>query len=213
MRTVSLTPIITDRVLRIVLSWESSPKDLDLHSLFPVSRIRKCQVFFAKRECIGVNLDTDNIMGGTNGVETLTFTTLGNYIYAIAVNKYVDITDGLAPGEINVNDNISSNLSPVQNWSKIPLVQAKAKVSVYAPGFSDPILVVNSPTIIDSTTVVDGDASSPADNYDWWMVLCFDGSIGVDSILNVNKFMNKKPTFTDCGKLLIDYNNSKAAGN
>lgn len=196
---------MTENSLRFVLSWENAPKDLGIHMLFQVSRNQKCEVYFARKECVGASLDIDNLNGGQNGVETITVNTLGNYIYTVAINKYVDITDGIAPGENDVREgenNQGNNNRGI--WANIPLVQAKAKVSVYAPGYSDPILVINNPPVIDDSTVYGSQSNSPPDTFDWWIVFCLDGSKGIDSIVTVNKYKISKPIFKDCSDILAE---------
>ncbi len=202
--TISLTPVMTDNSLRFVLSWESSPKDLDIHALFQLSRMQKCEVYFAKKDCVGVTLDVDNLDGGTNGVETITINTLGNYIYTITVNKYVDNSNGVAPGENNVNEDNNTPYRSPTVWANIPLYQSKAKVSVYAPGFSDPIKIISVPIIVDDTTVYGVMETNNPESYDWWIVFCFDGSEGIDSIVTVNKFKFSKPTLKDCSNIITE---------
>ena len=203
MGTLTLTPTLVGGLLRFVLSWPGAPNDLDIHSFFAVSQTQKCEVYFSKRSCVGVSLDVDNLSGGSKGVETITVNTLGNYIYTIAVNKYVDLTGGVVAGENNFNVNTTATVS----LPNIPLVQAYAKISVYAPGFTDPILTLTAPSFIDITTVYKADVDTNLDIFDWWLALCFDGSIGVNSVTAINKYMNTKPKFTDCVNLMNNNNN------
>jgi hypothetical protein len=147
--------------------------------------------------------------GGRNGVETITVNQLGNYVYAIAVNKYSDPTNGVAPGENNVEEDNLDNNSPTSSTSSIPnipLYQSQAKVSVYAPGYLDPILEVTIPNFLSTASVMSSASSvaiikSNEDNFDWWLPICFDGSLGINSMRAMNKLTNTKPKYTDC----VDY--------
>jgi hypothetical protein len=183
---ISLTPTLDDNSLRFVLSWESSPKDLDIHTIFQVSRFQLCGVYFAMKQCVGTVLDSDNNNGGPNGVETITISPLGNYIYTIAVNKYIEALDPSVPVQ----------------WSDIALNKSKAKVAIFAPNYMDAIKIVTVPMIVDDSTVYGGMENNSPESFEWWMIVCFDGSIGVDSIVTVNKFKYVKPTYKDCSTIL-----------
>jgi len=138
------------------------------------------------KQCGGTVLDSDNNNGGQNGVEAITISPLGNYIYTVAVNKYIAALDPSVPVQ----------------WQNIPLYQSKAKVTIYAPNYMDAIKIVTIPMIVDDTTVYGGMYNNSPDSFDWWMIVCFDGSIGVDSIVTVNKFKYIKPTYKDCSTIL-----------
>jgi hypothetical protein len=183
-----MTPLVEEGQVRFVLSWPDSPADLDIHSIFLVSARNKCEVFFGKKECLGVDLDVDNLKGGKNGVETITIRELGKYIYTITVHRYVDISNGVSAGENPISD------SPIEktdvNLPATPLPESKAAVSVYTSGYKGPLVTINVPTQIKE--------NESATDYNWWNILCLDGIKGLSSISVVNEIATNKPTLTFC---------------
>merc|ERR1719412_1462352 len=74
---VALSPTLDEGSVRLILGWNESPKDMDLHTLQVTkpSGTRSCHTFWRNRNTCastGVNLDVDNKAGGYNGVETIT---------------------------------------------------------------------------------------------------------------------------------------------
>lgn len=186
--TVPMTPLVQTGQIRFVLTWPNSPADLDIHGLFLVSPRNKCEVFFGKRECLGVDLDVDNLKGGKNGVETITIHDLGKYTYTISVHKYVDISGGISSGENPISDS-PFDKSEV-DLPDTPLPQSMATVSVYASGYKGPVVTINIPSIVN-----DGENSS---EYNWWNVLCLNGESGLSSLSFVNEIAKSKPTVSFC---------------
>lgn len=187
--TIPMTPLVDPGQIRFVLSWPDAPADLDIHTIFKISRTARCEVFFSKKECAGVDLDVDNLKGGKSGVETITLREMGKYIYTFAVHKYVDISNGSTQGETPIEG--SPTETSEVNIPSIPLVDSKATVSVYAYGYKGPILVVNVPT-----QVSEGE-EDPA-NANWWTVFCLDGNKGMNSLSTINRVGSDKPLFTRC---------------
>ena len=83
-----MTPFVKPGEIRFVLSWES-PMDLDIHSIFRISNFQKCEVYFGRSQCLGTELNSDIFRGEGTRYNTMTISTLGNYIYTIAVHNYV----------------------------------------------------------------------------------------------------------------------------
>ena len=185
--SIPLTPEVEEGKIRIVLSWPDGPADLDIHSLFKVTKIRKCHVYFGNKDCTGLNLDVDNTKGGKNGVETITINSLGNYIYSFYVHKYVDGSRGNAVGEnridsVPVGDNYEK---PVDNTKT--LFNSEAKIIVYGAGYRAPIAKFEVKTL-----------EEKGDEYRYWNVFCLNGSKGVDSLKAVHELAEEAPSYTFC---------------
>jgi len=198
---IPMTPLLEEGKIRFVLSWPDGPKDLDLHALFQINRFSKCEVYFGKRDCVGTELDTDNIKEEAYGVETLTINTLGNYIYTFGVNKYVDISGGVGQGDNPIPG--VNNSTRVTNDSAVkvpdyPLSESRAKISVYINGYKGPIYQIQVP-IEDPNSVID--QKDNTDPRNWWIAFCLDGKRGLDSLKSVNKLSSYKPNFTYCETL------------
>lgn len=201
--TASLTPTVDKGKLRFVLSWPNGPKDLDIHSIFKISRFAKCEVYFGKRDCVGVTLDTDNFNSGASGVETITINNLGKYYYTFAVHKYVDISGGQAQGDNPVPGSdaqaqIGNNTKPAV--PDLPLALSGAKISVYAYGFKAPIYNLKVPNVATAATTLDGTAGD-ANSYGWWLGFCLNGNEGINSLSIVNKLSADKPDSKVCESL------------
>lgn len=196
-----LTQRVNAGQIRFVLSWPNAPKDLDIHSIFKVSRYTQCEVYFGERECLGMTLDTDNLKGGKNGVETITIDTLGNYIYIFVVNKYFDVSDGeTAAGDNFINQEETSKTTPINNSiPNIPLSQSKATLSIYTSEFKGPLHVANVPTFNQENLLDPGKEDS---SYIWWIAFCMDGSVGIDSLKTVNLLSTEKPPKTYCDSIV-----------
>jgi len=72
---VSLSPDLVDDCARIIMNWDSLPKDLDLH-VFRVNinnTEESCTTNWLGKNCQGLSLDLDNRDGGDKGAETITF--------------------------------------------------------------------------------------------------------------------------------------------
>jgi hypothetical protein len=191
LKTIPMTPLVEQGQIRLVLSWPDSPADLDIHSIFLVSARNKCEVFFGKKECLGVDLDVDNLKGGKNGVETITIRELGKYIYTFTVHRYVDISNGVSAGENPISDSPIENTDPYAvPLAATPLPESKATVSVYASGYRGPLLTINVPNEIKENDL--------ASDYNWWNVLCLDGNKGLSSFSVVNEISTSKPISTYC---------------
>jgi hypothetical protein len=188
---IPLTPRLEPGQLRFVLSWPDAPADLDLHSIFKVSRLTKCEVFFGKKVCGGVGLDIDNIEGGKNGVETITLRDLGKYVYTIAVHRFIDDSNGKSDGEEPIADSPVEPNSTNSNIPRIPLKDSKATLSVYVKGFKGPIHELTVPNQLIAPTADAGD-------YNWWTAFCLDGNVGMRTLTAINELSIEKPNHTKC---------------
>jgi hypothetical protein len=200
-----MTPTVDPGQIRFVLSWPLGPKDLDLHSYFKISRFSKCEIYFGKRSCVGTDLDVDNFEGGPNGVETITISTLGNYVYTFAVNKYVDISNGQAQGDDpvpGVDDSTQATTqatTPTTNQQipDTPLAGSNAKISVYINGYKGSIYNLVVPVTADPSTTYERTGGNVND-YLWWYGLCLNGNQGISSLTPINKISVNTPDYTLC---------------
>ena len=187
---MSLSPEVPEGNIRVVLSWVDGPSDLDIHSIFKLNNGRKCHTYFGNKNCVGMSLDVDNTKGGKNGVETITISELGNYIYAFYIHKYVDSSGGVAAGERTANGFTASGNTYAANLNSITLPQCGAKISIYGHGYNTPI------------AIIDSSASSFTNERDrYWFPFCLNGRLGMDSLKVVNKVQAKAPTPADCEAL------------
>ncbi len=200
MSTFQMTPVVQPGQMRFVLSWPYAPQDLDIHSIFKISRFTQCEVYFGERICLGTSLDTDNSEGGINGVETITINTLGNYVYTFAVHKYVDLSNGSAFGDSAI-PNIDSN-NVVRNSTStipdVPLSKYAAKISIYTSNYKGPMYQVNVPEFLQENLLTPGGVDN---SYTWWLALCLDGTQGITSLKTVNKLSTDRPQNTYCENL------------
>jgi hypothetical protein len=203
--TISMSPFIEEGQIRVVLSWPNGPKDLDLYCLFKPNRMTRCEVFFGKMNCVGVDLDIDNRNGGKMGVETITISTLGNYNYMFAVNNYIDENDGYAEGEdggistANDSDPTTNSISTRELVPRTILALSGAKITVYSPNFTGPVLEMTVPDNVNSRTTLRGEDSDGNDGeYLWWYGFCINGSRGINSIITIDKIAKDKPLANFC---------------
>ena len=90
---VALTPVLSDDEYRIVLTWSSTPEDLDSHISGPLSDGRRFHVYFDdmnaydNSECVA-NLDLDDVT--SYGPETVTLKKNQNGVYRYAVHDYTN---------------------------------------------------------------------------------------------------------------------------
>ena len=185
-----------------MLSWPNGPKDLDLYSIFRVNSRSRCEVFFGKKICVGVELDVDNLDGGKMGVETITISSLGNYNYIFAVNKYIDLSNGVAEGEeegipqLDDSNPTIATSSSRQFVPDLPLHKSEAKISIYTSNFSGPVLELIIPDTIKKSNVLTD--SEDEREYIWWYGFCINGTTGISSLKTINKLSKDKPTITFC---------------
>ena len=185
-----MTPRVEAGQLRIVLSWPDGPKDLDIHAFFKISRLSSCEIYFGERECIGTSLETDNLLGGKKGVESLYIHDLGNYFYTFAVHYNFD----------KLNETTSDgNENPTHDVPKFTsFTNSKARLSVYTSELKTPLLQVFVPSFEEKNLIEPG---SDELSYTWWTALCLDGSQGIPSLMQVNKLGIQQPTSEYCQSL------------
>lgn len=187
---MSLSPEVPEGNIRVVLSWVDGPSDLDIHSIFKLNNGRKCHTYFGNKNCVGMSLDVDNTKGGKNGVETITITELGNYIYAFYIHKYVDGSGGTAMGERTANGFTASGNTYSTNLNSITLPDCQAKISIYGHGYNTPIAIID---------VGASDYTNAGDRY--WFAFCLNGRLGMDSLKVKNRVQSTAPTPADCEAL------------
>jgi hypothetical protein len=204
--TISLSPLIGEGQIRVVLSWPNGPKDLDLYAIFKVNSRSRCDVFFGKKICVGVELDIDNLDGGKMGVETITISSLGNYNYIFAVNKYIDLSNGVAEGEeegisqLDDSNPVIDTTSTRQMVPDLPLYKSEAKISIYSSNFIEPVLEL----IVPDTVKKENEISDGTDDksFIWWYGFCFNGGKGISSLKTINKLSKDKPALSLCDNYL-----------
>lgn len=184
---MSLSPEVPEGNIRVVLSWVDGPSDLDIHSIFKLNNGRKCHTYFGNKNCVGMSLDVDNTKGGKNGVETITITELGNYIYAFYIHKYVDSSGRVAAGERTANGFTASGNTYSTNLNSITLPDCQAKISIYGHGYNTPIAIIDVGASV---------YTNAADRY--WFAFCLNGRLGMDSLKVKNKVQSTAPTPADC---------------
>ena len=69
----------------MILTWDSLPRDLDLHLAIFGSNYN-CEVFFQNKNCLGAYLDVDHITG--YGPETITLEFYQNATYMVYIHDY-----------------------------------------------------------------------------------------------------------------------------
>jgi hypothetical protein len=202
MSTFQLTPRVEPGEIRFVLSWPYAPKDLDIHSIFKISRYSQCEIYFGARDCLGTSLDVDNLNGGNKGVETITIHTLGKYTYTFAVHKYVDVSNGSSASGDDAIDMMMMDEAPVtppaqpaSDIPDLPLSKSSATISVYTSEFKGPMYRVNVPSFLEENLLVPG---SDDNSNTWWVALCLDGKQGISSLKTVNKLSSQKPQNNFC---------------
>lgn len=174
---IYLDKIINPGQLKFTLTWGvDDPKDLDLHAIFDVSSTTKCHVFFGKPYCLGTSLKRDVFEGGSKGSESIIIDSLGNYKYMIFVGNFYG-TQILESN--NTNSIVTTNSINLSN----------AAVFMYSANFQEPVFSIEIPYIPAGVNVK---------QKNWWLVLCFDGSLGMKSLIRINKLLENEPKFTDC---------------
>ena len=101
MRAV-LSPSLSDGQIRIILTWEEEPRDLDSHLQGTIEGEEQYNIYFNAREFDNANLDVDD----TNrlGPETITINSVaGTYEYKVH-NYSGDPVYGLGENEISLAD-------------------------------------------------------------------------------------------------------------
>jgi hypothetical protein len=65
--------------LGLILTWDYSPKDLDIHVEFAASPTILCRCDFSMHECGGVRLVSDTTGGGNEGSDSIIFDYIGDF--------------------------------------------------------------------------------------------------------------------------------------
>jgi len=131
---IPLSPVLEPDTIRLTLSWAEEPNDLDIYAY---RRTRSdwsnsCLTYYSKKtDCGTAILDLDNLRGGNNGAETITFHDVENQedaVYMIFVQNYgynpsaeqfrssnahISITDGLVSSDLDMG---VLNYNGEKNW-------------------------------------------------------------------------------------------------
>jgi len=95
---VPLSPLLPPGALRLTMGWGEKPLDLDVYAQQKNTNTEAaCTTYYGKKTgCDGISLDLDNVNGGNNGVETITFHDIENQqdsVYMIFVHHYGSTRD------------------------------------------------------------------------------------------------------------------------
>jgi hypothetical protein len=96
----SITPIIAEGEMRIMLNWGATPSDLDSHLIKSVNGEESYHIYYRNKTESDANLDLDNVIGF--GPETVTITdidttaTYSYYIYNYSHNNSSELKDSSA---------------------------------------------------------------------------------------------------------------------
>jgi len=90
---VPMSPLLPQGSIRMTMGWGERPMDLDIYAQQKdINTEEACLTYYGrKNNCNGVKLDLDNINGGNNGVETITFDDIENnqqFVYMVFVHHY-----------------------------------------------------------------------------------------------------------------------------
>jgi hypothetical protein len=150
--------------------------------------------------------------GGKNGVETITISKMGNFIYMFMAHKYESVTEfeafGLAAGEDPIF------FPPMENEEETKTEENKEKegipdstlpksgsiLSLYVHGYKSAINTIQIPSTANLLNRI-GTEQKKEDDYKWWLGFCFDGSKGIQSMKIINKVSSEKPNYSYCSDL------------
>jgi len=95
---VPVSPLLAPGEVRLTMSWGERPLDLDVYAQQKnINTEESCTTYYGKKDgCDGINLDLDNVNGGNNGVETITFHDVENQqdsVYMLFVHHYGSTRD------------------------------------------------------------------------------------------------------------------------
>ena len=95
---VPVSPLLEPGQVRLTMSWGERPLDLDVYAQQKnINTEESCTTYYGKKTgCEGISLDLDNVNGGNNGVETITFHDVENQqdsVYMLFVHHYGSTRD------------------------------------------------------------------------------------------------------------------------
>lgn len=150
---ITLAPLLDNATeMRFVLNWGPDPPDLDTHIL-QINRTtgESCLTWWQERGgCPGLAMDVDTVGGGDNGAETVTWTSLDDFVYLIFIRDY----------EFQVGDKA--------------IVESGARMALYGrDNSSEPLVIRGEVNITDPNTrsrywligCVDGEVGLPSFTY------------------------------------------------
>lgn len=171
-KNASMTPIISGDNFRIVLTWGSSPSDLDSHVVGTLSNGNSFHVYYGdKSEYDGdievCNLDVDDTT--SYGPETITLNTITNEPYYYYIYNYSSST-GMITSEAQIKVYQGENLVATFN---VPTNQADARYwNVFA--------IVNGELIVSNTITSSADLSY-ANTFSEVNALAIDAEVDVEA--------------------------------
>jgi len=130
---VPLSPELAPGSIRLTMGWGEMPLDLDVYAQQKnIFTEEACETYYGRKTgCDGISLDLDNVNGGHNGVETMTFhddEIQHDSVYMVFVHHFgstrdteefrssgvhLTITDGLVTSVITMNP---ENYNGEEHW-------------------------------------------------------------------------------------------------
>lgn len=159
MITINTTPILNDGEIRIVLTWEDTPWDLDSHLFTPydsTSGDTTYHIWYGNSwDYNANNLDVDDVNG--YGPETMTINNLGNGLYKYYIADYTNCINGNTDSE-----ELSNSGATVDVYSADGLVQT-FHVPTNRPGVIWEVFEIRNKTIVPIQRYYNN-----LDNKTWW---------------------------------------------
>ncbi|SHM40554.1 zinc-ribbon domain-containing protein [Anaerosporobacter mobilis DSM 15930] len=159
MITINTTPILNDGEIRIVLTWEDTPRDLDSHLFTPydsTSGDTTYHIWYGNSwDNNANNLDVDDVDG--YGPETMTINNLGNGLYKYYVADYTNCSNGYTDSE-----EMSYSNATVDVYSADGLVQT-FHVPTNRPGVIWEVFEIRNKTVVPIQRYYNN-----LDNKTWW---------------------------------------------
>jgi len=214
----SLSPTLTpDQNYRLVMTWGPQPSDLDLHVIeFDDNYV--CETYYSnKNGCFGLSLDVDNTQGGNNGAETITWGDSQAHRYKrMATTTRAPTTTPRAP-TTTPRAPTTSTRAPTTTPRAPTTTTTRAPATTTTPRPQQPYTYLmfvyryaGSPDLVDSQAelrLYDGNGtvlhysvptSDPNTTDRYWVLGCFDGRVGLDSLQVINVLVKDKPATSLC---------------
>ncbi|MGD9975640.1 MAG: cohesin domain-containing protein, partial [Desulfatirhabdiaceae bacterium] len=104
-QNISISPVLSDNYLRIVLTWGASPGDLDSHLTGPDGNGVRFHLYYplaGQNTTWGVKLDVDDT--SSYGPETITISTYNSGTYRYSVHDYTNMYNNSSTALSNTSD-------------------------------------------------------------------------------------------------------------
>merc|ERR1711962_874773 len=206
----SLSPILTpDQNYRLVMTWGPQPRDLDLHVIEFYDNYQ-CETYYSnKNGCYGLSLDVDNTQGGDNGAETITWSDyqgksskqlikeLNKSKNHLVEKKDLKTRSAASTTTTAITTSITTTTATTPTTSK---PQQLYNYPMFVYKYAGNLDLVNSQAELrlynGNGTVMQYDVptSNPNSTDRYWVLGCFDGRFGLDSLQVIDALVQDKPT-------------------